>query len=164
MGRKNKYQELVFPYLEEINRKVRQGVTEAEIAKALNVSVATFENYKNAHKELRDALSKGKGADVLQRLVNAGIESACGYFKENETTQIVIDKNGEPKKQKTITKTWYPANASLNKFYVLNFGRAEGWVNDPMEFELRKASHELDQAIKREKNWDAFAEDPDEDK
>lgn len=156
MGRKNRYKELVFPHLEEINRKIRQGVTESEIAKALGVSVATFENYKLAHPELREALSKGKGADVLQKLINAGIETACGYYKD----EVTITTNAKGEETTIKTRKWNPANASLNKFYVMNFGKAEGFVNDPLDYELKKASHELDQAIKKEKNWDAF---PDED-
>ena len=95
-GRKNRYEEYVKPYLEEINKKVREGVIESEIAKALGISVATLNNYKLKYPELRDALSKNKGADVLQKLVNSGIESACGYFKENETTTIVLGDDGKP--------------------------------------------------------------------
>lgn len=155
MGRKNKYKELVFPYLETINEKVRQGVTEAEIAKGLGISVATLENYKNQHPELVDALKRNKGADILQRLVNAGIESAIGYYKDEVT--ITEDEEGNEKKVKT--RKWYPANPSLNKFYVMNFGKAEGFANDPLDYELKRASHELDQAIKKEKNWDIGLDD-----
>ena len=153
-GRKNRYEEYVKPYLEEINKKVREGVIESEIAKALGISIATLNNYKLKYPELRDALSKNKGADVLQKLVNAGIESACGYFKENETTTIVLGDDGQPsKRSKVITKTWYPPNATLNKFYVLNYGRDEGFVNDPIEAELKKAKLELDQMKYDSENW-----------
>lgn len=160
-GRKNLYKKLVEPFLADINKKIREGVTESEIAKALGISVATLANYKNQHPELVEALSKGKGKDVLQRLVNAGIESACGCYKENETTTIVKNEDtGEPEiKQKTITRTWYPPNQSLNKFYVLNFGRDEGWSNDPNNDDLKKQAQEFDQALKREKNWDIDFDD-----
>ena len=155
MGRKDRYKTYVLPYLEDINKKVREGVTEAEICKALGISVATMANYKNKHPELMDALKKGKGKDVLQKLINAGIESACGCYKENETTTIVKNEAGEPEiKQKVITKTWYPPNQSLNKFYVLNFGKDEGYANDPINDELRKQSQDFDQALKKAKNWD----------
>ena len=154
-GAKSKYETLVKPYLEEINKKVREGVTEAEIAKALNISVATLNNYRNQFPEFAEALSKNKGKDVLQKLINAGIEAGTGYFKENETTTIILDENGQPsKRQKVVTKVWYPPNPTLNIFYVKNYGKDEGFVSDPLDYELKKAKQELEEAEIKAKNWD----------
>lgn len=153
-GAKSKYEDLVKPYLKTIRKKVKEGVTESEIAKALNISVATLNNYKIKYPELRKALSKDKGKDVLKKLKNAGIEAACGYYRENETTQIVFDKDGNPRKSKTITKTWYPPNPTLNIFYVKNFGKDEGFVSDPLEYDLKKAKYELDAEVEKSKNWE----------
>ena len=154
-GAKNKYEQMVKPYLQLINKKVREGITESEIAKALGISVASLNNYKNQHPELVDALNKNKGADVLQGLVNAGIEAAKGYYKENETVTMVADESGKPTiKQKTITKTWFPPNPVLHKFYVLNFGKEQGLVNDPLDYELKKQKQEFDEEQAKAKNWD----------
>lgn len=154
-GAKSKYETLVKPYLDEINKKIREGITESEIAKALGISVATLNNYKIKHAELKDALNKNKGADVLQDLINAGIEAAKGYYKENETTVITLDEDGKPaKRQKTITKQWFPPNPVLHKFYVLNFGKEQGLVNDPLEYELRKTKQEFEEAEQKARNWD----------
>jgi transcriptional regulator with XRE-family HTH domain len=154
-GAKSKYDTLVKPYLDEINEKIRQGITESEIAKALGISVATLNNYKIKYPELKEALNKNKGADVLKDLINAGIEAAKGYFKNNESTVIVTDENGNPTiKQKTVTKTWFPPNPVLHKFYVLNFGKDQGLVNDPLEYELRVKKQEFEEAEAKAKNWD----------
>lgn len=154
-GAKNKYDTLVKPYLKDINDKVRQGVTEEQIAISLGISVASLNNYRNQHKEFAEALSKDKGADVLNELVNAGVEAAKGYFKEIETTIIILDEDGKPaKRQKTITKQWYPANPSLNQFYVKNFGKEQGYASDPLDYEIKKAKQELDEAERKAKNWD----------
>lgn len=156
-GAKNKYETLVKPYLKEINDKVRQGVTEAEIAKSLGISVASLNNYRNEHAEFAEALSKDKGADVLNDLINAGIEAAKGYYKEIETTVIVLDEDGNPsKRQKTIQKQWFPPNPALHKFYALNFGKGEGYTNDPLEFELKKAKQAFDQEKEKKINWHLF--------
>jgi DNA-binding NarL/FixJ family response regulator len=153
-GAKNKYETLVKPYLTEINEKIRQGVTEAEIAKALGISVASLNNYRNQYPEFAEALSKDKGIDVLNELVNAGIEAAKGYYKEIETTVIILDEDGKPaKRQKTIQRQWFPANPALNKFYVLNFGKEQGYVSDPLEFELKKAKQEFDELLTKKTNW-----------
>lgn len=152
-GRKSKYESNIKPYLDVIQQKVREGVTEAQIAKSLGVSVATLNTYKTKHEELKKALSTDKGADVLEKLVNAGIEASIGYYKENETTTITIGDDGKQKKSKVISKTWYPPNPVLNKFYVLNFGKDKGFVQDPLDYELKKAKQELDEKILKDKNW-----------
>lgn len=152
-GAKGKYEQLVKPYLQEINKKVREGVTEEAIAKSLGISVASLNNYRNKHKEFAEALSKDKGADVLNELVNAGIKAAKGYFEENVTTVIILDDDGKPtKKQRTITKQWYPPNQALNTFYVKNLGKKEGYTNDPLEYEMRKAKQELDEEMEKANN------------
>ena len=162
-GAKSKYETCVAPHLDEINAKVRQGVTEASIAKALGISVATLNNYKQKHPELVEALTKDKGADALQALINAGIEAAKGYYRESETTVVSIDEQGKPtKRQKTIIRQWYPPNAILHKFYMLNFGKDQGYVNDPLDYELRKAKQEFEQAEAEARNWELHLENPPE--
>lgn len=148
-GRKNKYNTAVKPYLEEINKKIREGVTESEIAKSLGISVATLNNYKLAHPELVEALQKNKGSDVLQKLVNSGIEASVGYYKD----EITITTNAKGEETKVVSRKWYPPNPALQKFYVLNFGKAEGYNNDPLDFELKKEKSKLDEAMLKAKNW-----------
>lgn len=155
VGRKSKYETCVKPYLEDINKKVREGITESEIAKALGISVATLNNYKSDHEELRLALSQNKGADVLQELMNEGIKAAKGYWVENETTTYGRDEEGNVVvKSVTKTKQWIPANPTLHKFYVLNFGKEQGLVNDPLEYELKKAKAEFEEEQAKLKNWE----------
>lgn len=153
-GRKNKYETAVKPFLKEINQKIQEGVIESEIAKSLGISVATLNNYRNQYPEFAEALSKNKGAAVLQELINEGIKAAKGYFVEEETTTIVFDKDGNPKKSKVVNKRWVPANPTLNIFYVKNFGKEQGFTSDPLDYELKKAKHELDEELAKSKNWD----------
>lgn len=161
-GKIGKYEAAVKPHLETIRKKVREGITECEIAKALGIAVGTLYEYKKKYPEFKEALSQNKGADVLQGLINAGIEAAKGYYKENEVTTIVLDEDGKPsKKQKVITKQWYPPNQNLHKFYVLNFGKGEGLVNDPLEYELRKTKLEFEELELKAKNWEQFNENED---
>ena len=148
-GRKSKYEKCVKPYLDEINKKIREGVIEEEIAKSLGISVATLNNYKLKYPELKEALSKDKGKEVLQKLINAGIESAIGYYKDEVS---ITEKDGV--KVTTKTRKWVPANGTLNIFYVKNFGKDEGFVSDPLEFELKKAKADLDKAKFDDDNWE----------
>lgn len=154
-GAKGKYELQVKPYLDLIQEKVRQGVIEAEIAKALNISVASLNNYKIKYKELREALSKNKGADILQGLVNDGIQAARGHYVVNEQTVYAIGEDGKPViKQVIKNKVWQPPNATLNKFYVQNYGKDQGFTNDPLDYELKKAKAEFDKKLAEANNWD----------
>ena len=154
-GARSKYSVCVEPHLNWVKEQVRKGVNEESIAKELGISVASLNNYRNKYKEFAEALSKDKGSEELNNLVNAGIEAAKGYFKEIETTVIILDEDGKPvKRQKTITKQWFPANPSLNQFYVKNFGKEQGFTSDPLEYEIKKARKEIDEAMLKAKNWD----------
>ena len=148
-GRKSKYETFVKPYLDEINKKVRQGVIEEEIAKSLGICVASLNNYRNKYPEFAEALSKGKGKEVLQELINAGIESAKGYYKD----EVTITTNAKGEETKVVSRKWYPPNPSLNQFYTKIYGKDDGFVSDPLDYALKKAKHELDEAIAKEKNW-----------
>jgi hypothetical protein len=153
-GAKGKYEVCVKPYLAEINKKVREGVTEAAIAKALGISVASLNNYRNQHPEFAEALSRDKGADVLQDLMNAGIEAAKGCYKTNTQTIYETDEDGNPRIVKVIEyEQWQAPNAALNKFYVANFGREQGFSNDPLAYELKKQKQEFEEKLERARNW-----------
>ena len=153
-GARSKYETLVKPYLAEINKKVREGVTEEQIAKSLGISVASLNNYRNQHDEFREALSKDKGADVLEKLINAGIEAATGSYKVNEQTVYKIDDEGNPVIVQVVqNKVWQPPNAALNKYYVSNYGKEQGFSNNPLELELKRQKQEFDEKIEKAKNW-----------
>lgn len=153
-GRKCLYDELVKPRLGWINEQVRNGISEKAIAQALGFTEQTLNNYKKKYPEFAEALSKNKGADVLQKLINSGIDAACGQWIEEETTIIQIDDNGKPiKRQKQITKKYIPPNPSLNQYYTKHFGKEEGFTGDPLALEFKKLKLEFDKAVQGEKDW-----------
>lgn len=153
-GRKCLYDKLVKPRLAWINEQARNGISEKAIADAIGITEQTLSNYKKKYPELVDALTKGKGAAVLQKLINSGIEAACGKWVEEETITIVLDENGEPtKRQKIITKKYIPPNPSLNQYYTKHFGKDEGFTGDPLALEFKKAKLDFDKAKQSEKDW-----------
>ena len=158
-GARSKYENLVKPKLKEVNDAVKRGVTEEQIAKSLGISVASLNNYRNQHKEFAEALSKDKGADVLNELINAGIEAAKGQTKINKQTIYERDENGDLKAVRVVENEVYiPPNASLNQFYVKNFGKDKGFSTDPLDYELKKAKAEVEEKLLKAKNWDSFNE------
>ena len=155
-GCKGKYETLVKPYLQDINKKIREGVTEEQIAKAFGISVASLNNYRNQYPEFKEALSKNKGADELNGLINAGLEAAKGCYKTNKQTVYIPDPN-DPNHliiEKIIeNEVWQAPNAALHKVYLFNYGKDKGFTNDPVEHALRKARQERDEKLDAAKNW-----------
>lgn len=153
-GRKNRYEKDVKPYLKEINEKIRQGVTEEQIADWLGICVASLNNYRNQYPEFAEALKKNKGADVLTALINAGIDAALGGWKTSKETVEEVDKEGNIVTKTTTKHTYVAPNPALNKFYVMNYGKAQGFTNDPLNYELAKQKQEHTEKIENAKNWD----------
>lgn len=153
-GAKGKYETLVKPYLEQIKDKVRLGVTEEQIATALGISVASLNNYRNQHPEFAEALSKDKGADVLVDLLNAGIEAAIGGWKQSTETVTETDAEGKTTTKTTTRNVYIPPNPALNKYYVNNYGKAQGFTNDPLNYELAKQRQEHTEKLDNARNWD----------
>lgn len=153
-GRKSKYEECVKPYLAEINKKVREGITEKAIAESLGITEQTLNNYKKKYPELAEALSRDKGADVLQALLNAGVEAAIGYYATNEQIVYTVDENGNRVEEKVIVnKVWQAPNQSLNKFYVMNYGKDQGFTNEPLQHALKERKQAFDEKLEKAKNW-----------
>lgn len=156
-GRKSKYDTLVEPRLAWINEQIRNGVSEKAIAEALGITEQTLNNYKHRYPEFVKALNDGKGKDILQRLINSGVEAACGQWVEEETITVQLDENGEPsKRQKIITKKYIPPNSSLNQYYTKHFGKDEGFTGDPLALEFKKAKLDFDKAVQSTKDWQDY--------
>lgn len=154
-GARSKYETCVMPYLETIKAKVKEGVTEEAIANGLGISVASLNNYRNKYPEFAEVLSKDKGADVLQALINAGVKAAIGGYKTTEKKTVwAKDENGDPVIVKVEEyETEQPPNPALNKFYVKNFGRDQGFTEDPVQAEMKKQKQEFDEKLEKAKNW-----------
>jgi hypothetical protein len=83
MGRKGKYEEWLNPDgLLRIEGWARDGLTEAQIAHNMGISVSSLADWKNKYPQLLDALKKGK-APVDIEVENALLKSALGH------TQII---------------------------------------------------------------------------
>ena len=156
-GRKCKYDDQVKPRLAWINEQVRNGISEKAISAELGITEVTLNNYKNKYPELKEALSKNKGADVLQKLTNSGIEAACGKWIEEETITIEFDKSGNViGKRCVVNKKYIPPNPALNQYYTKHFGKDEGFTGDPLALELKKAKLDFEKAVQSARDWKEY--------
>lgn len=81
-GRKSLYDSHIAPYLDEIEKLVAAGYTEISIAKRFGVGETAFINYKKQHKELAEAIRRGR-ADVETLVNGALIKKAIGFYDDD---------------------------------------------------------------------------------
>lgn len=88
--RKTKYDTHVAPFLYEIGQMARNGATEEEIAKKLNVAYSTFRGYKDKHEELNNSLRMNK--EMADLNVEAALyKRATGYEYTEVTKERIVD-------------------------------------------------------------------------
>ena len=110
---KTKYDPKTFPKRAE--EYAKEGMIEAQIAKKLGVSVATFETYKNRFPEFLASLKKGK-APVDEAVENALLKRALGYeYTEEKETES--EKDG---KKKELMHKHQPPDTTAMIFWLKN--------------------------------------------
>lgn len=146
-GSPSQYANKVKPYLSDIERYVRCGVTEGQICQYYNVGKTQWAQYKKDNPELNETLLKAKTALGVD-LVNKSYDVAMGYDYEETTTQEYKDKNGNITGTKTTTyKRHAKADAGMLQFLLINrFG--DQFARDPQLLELRKKALELQKSGK----------------
>lgn len=92
-GRPSKYHTHVEPKLLLIEAWCRDGLTDADICKNLDVSHESFIQYKKQFPELVDVLKRGK--EVIDTMVeNALLKAALGYeYEESKETNTGFERS-----------------------------------------------------------------------
>jgi len=92
-GQKDEYDNKVKPYLSDIAKYHRCGVTEGQLAEYYDVGKTTWAKYKKEHPEFSETLLKAK-QQLKTDLINQSFKVAMGYEYEEEKTETYFDKNG----------------------------------------------------------------------
>ena len=141
-GTPSQYANRVKPYLNDIERYVRCGVTEGQICAYYGVGRAQWAQYKKDNPELAETLLRAKQALKVD-LVNKAFEVAMGYEYTEEKTETYFDKKGNVKGKKHIVKKCHAkADAGMIQFLLINRFSDE-FARDPQTIELRKKALEL---------------------
>lgn len=139
-GRKGKYESYVKPHFEKIEKWLNNGASEKQVAEALGISYATFNNYKRDYKELRELCEKPRVGVILD-LRSALVKRALGYSYEEKKQYITEDENGNKKKHTEITtKEALPDTTAI--FGALNLYDPD-YVKDRKQHELKMQELEL---------------------
>lgn len=128
----------------------RDGLTDEQIAENLDISVASFYNYKNEHLEFLESLKKGKEVADYE-VENALFKKALGYnakIKKAFKVKEVLYENG--KRLKETERIEYaedevhiPADTTAQIFWLKN--RKPNTWRDKQELEHKANNGILDE-------------------
>lgn len=93
MPRKSKYETNILPRLEEIEAWARDGVSEEEMARRLNVAYSTFRKYKETFSALSAPLARTRDYVDLVEMVGAYKKRAMGYSYTETKKVYEIEKD-----------------------------------------------------------------------
>lgn len=139
-GRKHKYETHVKPHFKDIGKWLNGGASEKQVAEALGISYASFNNYKRDYPELRELCEKPRVGVILE-LRSALVKRALGFTYEEKKQYITEDDEGGKKKHTEITtKQALPDTTAI--FGALNLYDPE-YVKDKKAHELKEQELEL---------------------
>lgn len=141
-GAKSRYPEKIQPYLSDIAKYTRCGVTEQQLCQYYGVGRTQWAEYKRKYPELSETLSKAR-QEFKTKLVNRSYEVAMGYSYEESTSIEIKTDDGQVLGVKKTTYTKYAkADAGMLQFLLINRFPDE-FARDPQAIELRKKALEL---------------------
>lgn len=149
-GRKGKYETYVKPRLDQIEKWLNGGAAEHQVADALGISYASFNNYKRDYPELKEICEKPRVGVVLD-LRSALVQRALGFSYEEKKQYITKDEEGNQKIHTEITtKQALPDTTAI--FGALNLYDPE-YVKDKKAHELKEQELELRRQMAEAKDW-----------
>lgn len=124
---------------EYLRRMAEEGHSDREIAADIGITYATFKKWKNAHKEIRDALSLGRfGADYA--VIDALYKKACGYSVTVNKTYKLKRVDYDPDTGKKVREyeelcvgadeNYIPADVRATSFWLKN-RQPSRWSDKP---------------------------------
>lgn len=123
---KGKYEEWLEPDgLLRLEAWARDGLTDEQIAANMGINVATLYRYKNEHKEICNALKRGKEVVDIQ-VENALFKRAIGYKYTETKTEEWQDQEGNPVQKVTKTVKEVVPDTTAQIFWLKN-RRPDQW-------------------------------------
>lgn len=152
-GRKNVYDTKIKPRFKDIEKWLKGGATERQVAGALGVGYSTFNHYKSTNKEFQELLKSIDRSEIVCDLRSALIKKAMGYTYEEKKQYIKEDQvTGHKTKYTEIhSKIAHPDVAAIN-LALKNYDK-ESWANDPQALELKKQELELRKQMAEKEDW-----------
>lgn len=148
-GRKSKY-DLVKDNFPQIQKWLKDGLTEAQVAKNLGIAQSSWSLYKKQYSELTE-LIKNSRETVVDELRGALLKRALGFEYEEQKTYIKIEDGKEVRYTEITKKQALPDVAAIN-LSLKNYDK-DNWANDPQLLALRKLEFEFKKKMAEDNNW-----------
>ena len=154
-GRKNKYDEVILPRLEEIKELLAKGTSEKEVAKYLGISYTTWKLTKK--NSVFSSLVKESRGKAVEDLEQAMFRSALGFtktIKKAMKLKEVVYENGKRLKETERIEfyeeeVYIQPSVACAQFLLKNWAKNR-YSNNPAELEIKKKEFELNKKIKEE--------------
>ena len=150
-GRKGKYETHVLPFFEKIDKMLNDGASEKQVAVALGVSYAAWNNYKVQYKDFGELCSKPR-TSLVEDLRSALIKKALGMKVEKKKIYSKKDEDGKEVKYTEITIDELPPDVAALNLALKNYDR-ENWANDPQQLALKREELDLRKELAEFKEW-----------
>ena len=147
VGRKDKYETNVLPFLEQIGEWMKYKNTDKFIAESLGLALSTWMKYKAEKKELKELIDKipEERVNLVADLKKALVQRAKGFEYEEEKIYIEANEDGTTRKKKEIYKRKaLPETAAIEK--ALNI-YDEDYIPNRANYKLKEK--ELDWRIQQ---------------
>lgn len=133
-GRKSKYETNILPFFDRIIAWRKQGQTEKQIAKKLDVAVSTWEKYKKDYPEFKEILTFSKEL-LVEQIEDSLFTRAMGkHYKEVETKTETV-KGQPPRTSTRETVKYLPPDTTAIIFSLKNL--------DPSRWSDRKNNENI---------------------
>lgn len=149
-GRKSKY-DLVKENFPQIQKWLKDGLTEAQIAKNLGIAQSSWSLYKNQYSELTE-LIKSSRETVVDELRGALLKRALGFEYEERKTYRKVEDDGKITEYTEITKKQALPDVAAINLSLKNYDK-DNWANDPQLLELRRLEFEFKKKMAEDNNW-----------
>jgi hypothetical protein len=141
-GSPSQYPVKVLPYMADIARYTKCGVTEGQLCLYYGVGKTQWVQYKKDFPELAETLFKAK-QEFKTDVINKSYEVAMGYEYAETVTVDLKDTSGNVVGHKVTTyKKFAKPDAGMLQFLLINRFPTE-YARDPQSIELRKKALEL---------------------
>lgn len=149
MGRRNKYETHVRPYLNDI-QEWYGDLDEKQIVEKLGVSSSAWAEYKNKYPELREALRKGRQDLILE--LKATLKKKAKGFYYTETKKYTKDEGGKKTKYTEQTEKYAPPDVGAIHLLLKNLDPE--WKNDDQTtIDMKKKQLELTERKIDQNEW-----------
>lgn len=151
-GRKSVYELKIKSRFDEIERWLKAGATERQVAQALGIAYSTFNKYKADVPEFRDFLLHIDKTEIVLELRSALLKKALGFKYEEAKKYKKIDDDGNEHTYVEVTeKVSLPDVAAIN-LALKNYDK-DNWSNDPASLDLKKQELELKKIQIAKEDW-----------